>query len=100
MDDVRNVPNEWKQDDIVWVPIRKAEDVISLLRQGVVENMSLDHDMGQCETTGYELLCWMEMNNVWPSGQIWVHSANPVGCQSMAQVIKKWKNQTRKENKP
>lgn len=88
MDDIRNPPKE-EWEEYQWIPARKAEDVIYLLRMGVVEHMSLDHDMGIGEITGYELLAWMEEHDVWPSGNIWVHSANPTGAQQMALIIEK-----------
>jgi len=92
MDDIRDVPDDMT-GSTVWVPIRKAEDVIYLLKKGVVDDMSLDHDMGRDTygelMNGYELLCWMERNNVWPAGNIRVHSANPVGAAKMRAVIEK-----------
>ena len=91
MDDIRNISHNYEDSlDGLWVPIRSVQDVIYLLNQGVVENMSLDHDMGSYEDTGYDLLTWMEERNVWPSGYIVVHSANPSGANRMRQVIKKW----------
>jgi hypothetical protein len=90
MDDIREVP---KYLVGLWVPIRKVADVIYLLEKGVVNDLSLDHDMG-CDQfgelpTGYDLVCWMEREDVWPDGKISVHSANPVGRQKMLAVLEK-----------
>lgn len=91
MDDIREVP-----DCLIglWVPVRKVEDVIYLLKKGVVNDLSLDHDMGKDylggeNLTGYELLCYMERDNLWPKGNIFVHSSNPVGQKKMLMVIEK-----------
>lgn len=91
IDDIRILPDYYKNSDELWVPIRKVEDVIGLLQKGVVYDLSLDHDMGTDEPTGYDLMCWMERNNVWPKGNVYVHSANPVGAQKMQVVIDKWR---------
>ena len=89
MDDIREVPECL---DGLWVPIRKVSDVIYLLKKGIVGHMSLDHDMGKdylggSEPTGYDLLCWMERENVWNDGDIYIHTANPVGRNNMLAVV-------------
>jgi len=94
MDDIRNIPEYWVNDeDCPWVPIRKAEDVIYLLQLGIVNDLSLDHDMGNdslgCKNlTGYELICWMKKASLWPKGTITIHSASHVGAQKMRQALK------------
>ena len=82
LDDVRSGP---VSPD--WVIVRGVDNAMILLQQGLVNDLSLDHDMGPNEATGYELLCWMEENNIWPSGNVSVHSANPVGAAKMHQAI-------------
>jgi hypothetical protein len=88
-------------------------EAVDLLLTGEVTRASLDHDIGACpdcvekllhigdmttpETTfynkcphaktGYDLVCWMEENNVWPKYGVSVHSMNPVGRARMQQVI-------------
>jgi len=91
LDDIREIPNHLEG---LWIPIRTAEDVIYLLKKGVVKDMSLDHDLGKDyfgheRLNGYELLCYMERDNLWPKGKIYVHSANPVGREKMLAVLKK-----------
>ena len=65
-------------------------------KTGNVVFASLDHDLsiraaiGQkppFEKTGYDVVCWMEQNNVWPIHGVAVHSMNPVGKERMLQVI-------------
>lgn len=91
MDDVRQGPDleicTYERPQII---TRTISDTIYLLKQGIVHDMSLDHDMGYGDS-GYDLLCWMERSNTWPKGNIHVHSANPTGAARMQQVIDKWK---------
>lgn len=88
-------------------------EAITYLQTGEVTFASLDHDIGACkectdamfhvgdmkspETTffnrcphaksGYDVVLWMEQNDVWPPDGVRVHSMNPVGKQRMEQVI-------------
>ena len=72
-----------------WVIARTIDDTKTLLLLGIVNDLSLDHDMGfdKGEKTGYDLVKWMEENNVWPIGKITVHSANPAGRDNMMSVL-------------
>lgn len=100
MDDIRDAPGmgyydsvSWERPEDMWVPARKVEDVMYLLEQGVVNNLSLDHNMGKDQngynqTDGYELVCWMEKSGNWPKGKITVHSAGFTGKQKMEAVLK------------
>lgn len=69
-----------------WVWVRTAEEAIELLRTGKVKVISLDHDLGPFQKTGYDVLLWMEENDVWPE-TIHIHSMNPVGRQRMFAVL-------------
>lgn len=108
LDDIRPAPPGWYGVK----NIREAKDA---LMSGQVTHASLDHDLGACDEcmagrtpeqwlaehnnqampncthfgTGYDLVTWMEENNVWPSEAILVHSANPVGRARMQQVMMK-----------
>lgn len=73
-----------------WVICRGVETVKMFLSQGIVNNMSLDNDLCLDQETGYELICWMEENNIWPQGKISVHSSNPVGRKNMITVLEKY----------
>ena len=42
-----------------WTLVRTAEETIALLESGVVEQLSLDHDLGT-ELTGYDVLKRLE----------------------------------------
>lgn len=73
---------------IGYTVVKTYEEAIELLKTGKVEKASLDHDLGT-EKTGYDVICWMEENNVWPRNGVIVHSQNPVGKQKMEVVVKK-----------
>jgi len=94
LDDQRN-PFHHGAIGAVWV--KTYEEAIELLATGEVEVASLDHDLNMTQTmgyadeekTGYDILCWMEENNVWPVNGVQVHSANPSGRKKMLQVVQK-----------
>ena len=75
-----------------WMTVRSIESVKYLLSQRIVNKLSLDHDMGDIgdSGTGYDLVKWMAETNTWPDGQIWVHSANPVGAKNMVGTINRY----------
>jgi hypothetical protein len=96
LDDVRA---PWKFGYIGWTWAKTYDEAISYLQTGNVTEASLDHDlsfedqMGQehggfKEKTGYDVICWMEANDVWPK-YVECHSANPWGRERIQQVIDK-----------
>ena len=95
LDDVRD-PNEF--GFIGWTWVKTCDEAIELLKTGKVVRASLDHDLSinatlgfpDKEKTGYDVVCWMEENNVWPIHGVEVHSVNPVGRQRMKMVIEKY----------
>lgn len=106
LDDMRPAPGGW-----YWV--KTVDEAKEQLLSGRVENASLDHDLGACADcmagqtpeqwlektgftqmphcehfgTGYNLVCWMEENDVWPTNKPTVHSRNPAGRFKMQQAI-------------
>jgi hypothetical protein len=81
-----------------WTWAKTADEAIDYLKTGTVTEASLDHDLsfehyelgsnsGYKEKTGYDVILWMEENNVWPK-TLAVHSMNPVGAQRMLGVAK------------
>ena len=110
LDDVRE---PWKHGFIGATWAKTYDEAIEILESRQVSFASLDHDIGACadcveknlhvgdmrtpettfynrcphEKTGYDVVCWMEENNVWPPEGTRVHSANPVGKQRMQVVI-------------
>lgn len=98
LDDVRKCPSGW-------IPVRKALDMIQLLEEQEVEEISLDHDLGSCEPTGMAVLNWIEKqfytNPDFVLPKIYLHTMNPVGRKEMKQVIDKLERENKdgKNNK-
>ena len=87
LDDTRKPP------DSTWAWVRTAEEATAWLRQDIVSEASLDHDLdlanlGKENFTGYDVVCWLEKHPVhWPWDGVEVHSMNPVGAEKMRVVI-------------
>jgi hypothetical protein len=92
LDDIRP---PWKYGCIGWHWAKTAQEAIDALKTGKVEEASLDHDLTELRTlgqddgseTGFDVVLWMEANNVWPPLGVKVHSFNPLGKQRMEKVI-------------
>lgn len=91
LDDVRTPPEGY-------VLCTTTEEVIAhlMFTQEPIEEISLDHDLGEGRHTGYELVCWIEARVArrdYPFGGerslpvLWIHSANPVGRANMVRGI-------------
>ncbi len=84
LDDQRAAP-------AAWVQARWPEDAIALLAQGDVEELSLDHDLGDDQRgTGYDVLLWIEQQVAcagFVPPRMRVHSANPAGRARMEMAI-------------
>ena len=90
LDDVREAPSD------MWVVVRDANLAYSLIiefaRSGYPMVVSLDHDLGENVSTGYDLLNWLEKDivtdeNFRPDVCFQIHSANPVGRANMERAI-------------
>jgi hypothetical protein len=80
LDDERSTPAGWVR--VYW-----PSEAIELLESGAVEEMSLDHDLGDDERgTGYDVILWMEeavaLRGFKPP-RIAVHSANAPAREKM-----------------
>lgn len=93
-----------------WTHARTAEEAMVHLFNGGVEEMDLDHDLGEpecshckgkcdrpCRCTchramlnGSDLVNWMREQNLWPQNKPKVHSSNPVGAAYMKGVIDRY----------
>ena len=75
LDDERITPDGW-------VRTYTPQETIALLETCLVEELSLDHDLGDDEGigTGYDVVLWIEeqvfLNNFMAPPKISVHSAN------------------------
>lgn len=76
LDDLRPAPEGW-------VHARTAEEAIAILEGGAVEEVSLDHDLGdEAAGTGLDVAAWIEDAAVFgtiPRVRWAVHTSNPVG---------------------
>lgn len=90
LDDIRNTPDGWVR--CYW-----PDEVLSLIDTYLVEEISLDHDLGDDHHgTGYDVLLRMEemsrLGQLKYLPKITIHSANPVGKQKMLIAIGKIKD--------
>lgn len=80
LDDERPTPEGW-------VGVRWPAEAIALLQTGQVDEISLDHDLGDDERgTGYDVVLWIEEAVVvadFSPPRILVHSANSSARQKM-----------------
>lgn len=93
LDDERITPDGWVR--VYW-----PDEAIKLLKTGAVDEMSLDHDLGDDERgTGYDVVLWIEeavaLRGFIPP-KISVHSANSsardkmtAGIQSIQRMVAK-----------
>jgi len=84
LDDERKPPSE------AWVWVDEALKAIDLLDLGNVEEVSLDHDLGDDRWNGYVVACYIERraHQGYPPPKWAVHSANPVGRQNIEAALK------------
>ncbi|MFZ4287987.1 cyclic-phosphate processing receiver domain-containing protein [Variovorax sp. HJSM1_2] len=80
LDDERPTPEGWHR--VYW-----PEEAIQLLETGAVEEISLDHDLGDdTHGTGYDVILWIEEAVVvrgFKPPHICVHSANSSAADKM-----------------
>jgi hypothetical protein len=83
MDDLRPCPKGF-------VLTRSVEQCKKLLNAKRIEILSLDHDMGFGEPTGFDLAKYMVKHNKYAK-QIIIHSANPFGRYRMFKLLQNHK---------
>ena len=80
LDDERPTPKGW-------VRVHWPDEAIALLETGQVQEISLDHDLGNDQRgTGYDVILWIEeavAMRSFKSPKIMVHSANASARQKM-----------------
>lgn len=86
----------WLDDQIPppddsWYWHKEILFVFQFTRNGVVDEISLDHDLGDGIPTGYDLLVMLEKHaaegGFSKAPKFTIHSANPVGRQNMERAI-------------
>lgn len=84
LDDMRPTPEGWTL-------VRWPDEAIALLETGDVEEISLDHDLGDDQRgTGYHVLLWIEeavATRGFRPPRIHVHSANSSARQKMEAAV-------------
>jgi hypothetical protein len=90
VDDIRNPGLDLGEEFYTWIVVRTVAAAIDMLKTCDVVECSLDHDLGGRQT-GYDIVCWMEENDVWPRDGVYCHSANPVGYARIMSVINRHK---------
>lgn len=110
-DDPQRKPPPFDTCGLYWTWVTTYDEAIEALKTGTVEFVSLDHDLADehyvayfsfnqlcdprtythhCkEKTGYDVLLWMEENNVWPKDGIRIHTMNHVRKPIMLDIVKK-----------
>lgn len=89
IDDERFPPDNGKN----WFICRNMMEVKQLIRiKGFPVFCSFDHDLGENEPTGYDIVKWMvecDMNNsIIPyEFTFYVHSQNPVGAKNIREYL-------------
>lgn len=85
LDDKRPAPKGWVRTYLI-------DETIALLKTGKVNELSLDHDLGDDKRgTGYDVVLWIEYEvatNGFKPPIILVHSDNPSAKQKMLAGIK------------
>ena len=82
LDDIRRCTPDYTRVD-------NYLDCIRLLEQnkGKVEELSLDHDLGEFHT-GYSVCKWIVENEYYEGlNRIIIHSSNPVGVKNMLELL-------------
>lgn len=83
-----------------WKWVKTYDEAISAFKNFDVIEASLDHDLGiqstigmtgHHEKTGYDVVCWLEENGIYPVDGIKVHSMNPIGRKNMLKGIEQIK---------
>lgn len=81
LDDERTPPEGW-------ILVKTVPILINIIQtQKDITHISLDHDLGKNELTGYDFMKWLEIQvfdgNIKKIPEITFHSANPVGKKNM-----------------
>lgn len=91
--DVKVWLDDWRPEPPGWVRCYRVDQVIRLLRQEIVQEMSLDHDLGEGLDAGVKVLDWLEeqchFNPDFRIPRIHVHSANPYGRAIMVAIARR-----------
>jgi len=80
LDDYRRCPEGF-------VLARNAEECLLLLEHEQVGILSLDHDLGEDERTGTELVREMVVRGLYPQTAIYLHTSSMIGRKRMFEML-------------
>lgn len=69
---------------------KTAQEAIDLLATGQVKRISLDHDLGHAQQTGYDVARWIEQQayaGTLAEIGLGVHTQNPVGRKNICAAL-------------
>lgn len=96
LDDERFPPSTGTQD---WLIIRTVQEAIQTINKvGMPWRMSLDHDLGEDQETGYDFIKWLieqDLDNnidIKKITDFYVHSQNPVGKENIINLYNNYKD--------
>jgi len=84
LDDMRDSPKGWDR-------VHTAQECVNSLITQKYDTVSLDHDLGENQLTGYDVLAWLEetvrKHKDFKIPTIFIHTDNPVGRIRMVQAL-------------
>jgi len=91
--DIKVWLDDWRQEPAGWVRCYTVGQVIRLLKQQFVGEMSLDHNLGDRLEPGVKVLDWLEeqahFDPEFRIPKIHIHSANPYGRAIMIAIARR-----------
>lgn len=93
LDDIRPAPEGWTwiKDGVVVIGILRKDKFGNHQNSEDVEEISFDHDLGECYSNGYEVAKEIEemaFRNYIKRIKWTIHSANPVGRANIERAMK------------
>jgi len=86
LDDMRDTPKGWDR-------VHTAQECVDAITTQQYDTVSLDHDLGENQPTGYEVLVWLEevvyKYKDFKIPTVFIHTDNPVGRARMVQALEK-----------
>ena len=84
LDDLRDTPKGWDR-------AHTAQECVEALATQEYDTVSLDHDLGDKQLTGYDVLTWLEetvqQHKDFRIPTIFIHTDNPAGRIRMVQAL-------------
>jgi len=84
LDDIRTTPKGWER-------VHTAQECVNEISTQQYDYVSLDHDLGENQPTGYDVLKWLEevvhTHKEFKIPTIFIHTDNPVGRERMVKAL-------------